>query len=234
MFYVDNYEIDKTVEELLYELKKRFPSNKLKDIVVKSDQILVTCPHHNNGLEDHPSCFIYTGNDTNIPYGTFHCFTCNCKGTFVKFIAEYLNKPIEFARNWLVNTFGSLNKKPLLQLEKIDLNDIKKPTTLNESLLDSFKPYHTYLNQRGISQHICEKFKVKFDPLKGDIVFPVWDVQNRLRFLTRRSVYTKRFIIDKNADKTAIYLLNYVLKEGWRDVIVCESQFNALTCWEYG
>lgn len=45
---------------------------------------------------------------------------------------------------------------------------------------------------------------------------------------------SKRFIIDKNASKSDIYLLNFVLNDHYQDVIVCESQFNALTCWTYG
>lgn len=233
MLHVQNYLIKTPIETILNDLKFRFPNGKLRDIVIKHDQILVTCPHHNNGKENNPSCFIYTGEDQPLAYGTFHCFTCGCSGSFTKFVAEYLNRSIEEASQWLINTYGEIIDTPILNLPKIDLNE-NRPNYLNESILDNFKPYHSYLAQRRIPQDICEKFKIKFDPIKEDIVFPVWDKYNHLKFLTRRSVNSKRFIIDKNASKSDIYLLNFVLNEGFLDVIVCESQFNALTCWTYG
>lgn len=233
MFRVDNYKIEKPIIEILNDLKLRFPNGKLRDVILKGDQILVTCPHHSHGKENHPSCFIYIGDELQYEEGTFHCFTCGCSGSFSKFVAEYLDRSVEFAKQWLINNYGELVSKVILDLPKIEL-DKEDHTYLDESILNQYKPYHSYLAQRRIPQEICERFKIKFDPARNDVIFPVWDKNNHLKFLTRRSVLNKRFIVDKNASKSDIYLLNFVLNDHYEDVIVCESQFNALTCWTYG
>lgn len=233
MFRVDNYKIEKPIIDILNDLKIRFPNGKLRDVVVKGDQILVTCPHHNQGKENHPSCFIYIGSKLEYEEGTFHCFTCGCSGSFARFVAEYLDRSIEWAKQWLIDNYGELVNKLILDLPKIDL-DKQEDQYLDESVLSRYKPYHSYLAQRRIPQEICERFKIKFDPSRNDIIFPVWDKNNNLKFLTRRNIFNKRFIIDKGASKSDIYLLNFVLNDKYEDVIICESQFNALTCWTYG
>ena len=65
------------------------------------------------------------------------------------------------------------------------------------------------------------------------LVFPVWDENNNLVMLTRRSVESKKFIIPPDTEKP-VYLLNYINRLGIKDVAVTESQINALTLWSIG
>lgn len=172
MFRIDNYSIDTPIVDILNDLRVRFPNGKLRDIIEKGDQILVTCPHHSYGKENHPSCFIYVGDELPYEPGTFHCFTCGCSGSFVKFVSEYLSRPVDFAKEWLIANYGTLNRRLTVDLPKIEL-ECNSPQYLDESLLDNYQPYHSYLAQRRIPKAICERFKVKFDPSRNDIVFPV-------------------------------------------------------------
>lgn len=91
--------------------------------------------------------------------------------------------------------------------------------------MDSF---HPYMIKRHLNQDICNKFKVKYDNKSESLVFPVWDENNNLVMLTRRSVLNKTFLIDKGIDKP-VYLLNYIQKENITKCIITEGQIDALT-----
>ena len=97
-------------------------------------------------------------------------------------------------------------------------------------LLNNFG--NTYITDRELTDEVIEKFEIKYDPLSKSIVFPVRDVNGKIAFLTRRSTEGKKFIIDKGADKSVIYLLYNNINE--REVYVVESQINALTLEGWG
>ena len=103
---IDNYVINKPIEEILNLLRITLTNGKLKDIEPKTDNILVTCPHHDGGHENTPACNIYIGNDTKLPYGYFNCFVCGEKGSFLKFVAECFDAPESYAKAWLLKNFG--------------------------------------------------------------------------------------------------------------------------------
>ena len=114
---------------------------------------------------------------------------------------------------------------------RADFISFKNPSFENITL-DSYQNWHPYMQQRKLSKNVCEKFDIKYDPKSECIVFPVKDVKGKLKFLTRRSIKSKKFIIDKDIDKE-VYLLYNIIKEGVKEVIVTESQINCLTCWSY-
>ena len=85
---IDNYVINKPIEEILNLLRITLTNGKLKDIEPKTDNILVTCPIHDGGHENTPACNIYIGDNPKLPYGYFNCFVCGEKGSFLTFVAE--------------------------------------------------------------------------------------------------------------------------------------------------
>lgn len=110
---------------------------------------------------------------------------------------------------------------------------VNNKSYLNEDILNKFQSWHPYIAQRHISKEIAERFQIKYDPATQTIVFPVKDVKNNLIFLTRRSIEGKKFYIDESASKT-VYLLNEAVENKYNQVIVVESQINALVSYSYG
>ena len=90
------------------------------------------------------------------------------------------------------------------------------------------------MSQRGISNEIIEKFKIKYDPKNKTIVFPVRDRYGRLKFLTERGIEGKYFHIQGSANKRNIFGLNEVIKGNYKECVVCESQINCLNAWSWG
>ena len=232
---IDNYVINKPIEEILTLLKLSLTNGKLKDIENKGDDILVTCPHHNGGHEKTPACNIYIGNDTRLPYGYFNCFVCGEKGSFLKFVAECFDAPESYAKAWLLENFGGeLIAKNLFMGEPIVLNrnkGIKKH--LDESILDQYQTWNPYLAKRKLSREICELFKVRYDPKYRQVIFPAYDMNGNLVMLAKRSIDVKSFYLDKDVEKP-VYCLDYVMKNNIKTVLITEGPFDCLTGWEYG
>ena len=232
---IDNYVINKPIEEILTLLKLSLTNGKLKDIENKGDDILVTCPHHDGGHEKTPACNIYIGNDTKLPYGYFNCFVCGEKGSFLKFVAECFDAPESYAKAWLLKNFGGeLIAKNLFMGEPIILNrnkGIKKH--LDESILDQYQTWNPYLAKRKLSREICELFKVRYDPKYRQVIFPAYDMKGNLIMLAKRSIDVKSFYLDKDVEKP-VYCLDYVMKNNIKTVLITEGPFDCLTGWEYG
>ena len=232
---IDNYVINKPIEEILTLLKLSLTNGKLKDIENKGDNILVTCPHHDGGHEKTPACNIYIGNDTKLPYGYFNCFVCGEKGSFLKFVAECFDAPESYAKAWLLKNFGGeLIAKNLFMGEPIVLNrnkGIKKH--LDESILDQYQTWNPYLAKRKLSREICELFKVRYDPKYRQVIFPAYDMNGNLVMLAKRSIDVKSFYLDKDVEKP-VYCLDYVMKNNIKTVLITEGPFDCLTGWEYG
>lgn len=232
---IDNYVINKPIEEILTLLKLSLTNGKLKDIENKGDDILVTCPHHDDGHEKTPACNIYIGNDTKLPYGYFNCFVCGEKGSFLKFVAECFDAPESYAKAWLLKNFdGELIAKNLFMGEPIVLNrnkGIKKH--LDESVLDQYQTWNPYLAKRKLSREICELFKVRYDPKYRQVIFPAYDMKGNLVMLAKRSIDVKSFYLDKDVEKP-VYCLDYVMKNNIKTVLITEGPFDCLTGWEYG
>ena len=232
---IDNYVINKPIEEILTLLKLSLANGKLKDIENKGDDILVTCPHHDCGHEKTPACNIYIGNDTKLPYGYFNCFVCGEKGSFLKFVAECFDAPESYAKAWLLENFGGeLIAKNLFMGEPIVLNrnkGIKKH--LDESILDQYQTWNPYLAKRKLSREICELFKVRYDPKYRQVIFPAYDMKGNLVMLAKRSIDVKSFYLDKDVEKP-VYCLDYIMKNNIKTVLITEGPFDCLTGWEYG
>ena len=231
---IKGYTINTPIKQILEKARYQLTNGKLRHIEDKGDDILCTCPNHKDGHENHPSCFVYTGNSPNIEYGTAHCFTCGSSWSLHRFIGMCFDSDDEFGKNWLINNFGILTEDVSVNLDKIELNKKKKDTiVLDETILDTFEDWHPYMAERKLTPAVVKYFKIKYDKQTDSLVFPVWDEQNRLRFLTRRYIKNKYFMIDKDADKI-IYLLNEIIKHNYKTVAVCESQLDALYLWTVG
>ena len=225
--------IDTDCEDILNKLKIESEGKYLRDIKKKSDYIFITCPFHKNGQELKPSCTVYNRMDnSNIPYGTWHCFTCNQSGALYKLVSKILNISYEQSKHWLIDNFSSTYEDKRLYLDNFE-NESIETTYLDESILNQYSYFHPYQFQRGLTEEIIRKFKVGYDFQTDSITFPVWDDKGHLIGITKRSVKGKQFYIPKNLNKP-VYLLNFIKQENITDVVVCEGQIDALVSWSRG
>ena len=229
---IDNQVIKVDLMDILYDIKRK--TDKVQFFKLSGSGIQVQCPFHADGHEKHGSCYINLTNEE-IDYGTFHCFTCSEKGGFGKFVGACFNRDPKFGDKWLLENYsdGEL-ATPSDTLEKIVIEPKVKQekTYLDESILDMFESYHPYMTQRHLDKNTIRDFEIKYDPESKSIVFPVRDIDDKLVGFTKRSVEGKKFYIDKGFDKSNVYLLNKA--KNCKQVIVCESQLDALLAWQYG
>lgn len=241
---INNHIIDAPLEKILNTLKSELTNGKLMKIENKGGEFRVTCPNsqHKSGKEAKPSCYVCATNNASVEFGYSHCFTCGFAGPLYHFVAECFDKDDEFGKEWLLERFGHtlVDERTSSILDNLDLTITKTQKKIstqeinkNKSYLSSLQSWHPYMSKRKLSREICEKFEIKYDSKSNCIVFPVYDENNKLYMMTKRSVEGKQFYIDKDIDKP-IYLLNHILNNNINYAIVAESQINALYCQSLG
>ena len=252
MFYVNKNPILAGELEVLNELKTQLALNGIQrfaEFKPGPRNIQFNCPIHAGGQERKPSCGISTINKEGVPAGTVHCFTCGYTATLEQMISHCFGKDDDgvFGREWLIKNFLTIsieNRKDII----LDLQRGNNKITNNyitEEELDSYRYYHPYMYKRRLTDEVIEQFDVGYDnhfELKDKfgkvksvlrcLTFPVRDINGNTLFIARRSVDIKFFHYPEGVNKP-IYGL-YELPKGAKEVIICESILNALTCYVYG
>ena len=246
MFSVNNNPILADDIVVLEELKNQLELNgiyKFATFKVGPNNIQFNCPIHNDGQERRPSCGISTTSKEGAPAGTVHCFTCGYTANLEQMISHCFGYDDEgtFGREWLVKNFLTIavEDRKEIQLDFGRHKSINKVSYVSEEELDSYRYYHPYMYKRGLTNEVIEKFDIGYDKhfnLNGRILrcitFPVRDTDGNTLFIARRCVDTKLFHYPEGVNKPVYGL--YELPENCPEIIVCESMFNALTCYVYG
>lgn len=232
---IDNYIITTPILDILYRLRTTIRTGKLREIKPGSQNIVVTCPNndHDGGKEAHPACNIYIGSDPNIPYGYFRCFVCGDQGDFVKFVAECFNASEKFARSWLIENYGVKAFDKVTLGEDIVIGNPRRTKQLDETVLETFQHWTPYLGSRGLTRETCERFKVRYDPVTRQIIFPCYNAAGQLTMLARRSVVSKMFYMDADIPKP-VYCLDTVVRENAKHVVITEGLIDCLLGNQYG
>lgn len=252
MFYVNKNPILADDLEVLSELKRQLEMNgilRFASFKVGPKNIQFNCPMHNDGQERKPSCGISTVNQEGTPAGTVHCFTCGYTATLEEMISHCFGKDDHgaFGKEWLLKNFLSI---AVDDRKDLSLDFERKPAITNDNFicneeLEKYRYYHSYMYKRRLTDEIIEKFDVGYDDhfeLKDKngkvksvlrcITFPVRDINGNTLFIARRGVDIKLFHYPEGVNKPVYGL--YELPKDAKEVIVCESILNALTCWVYG
>lgn len=253
MFYVGNTPILTDCLDILQELKNQLELNgiyKFAQFKVGPKNIQFNCPIHSNGQEKKPSCGVLTVNEKGTPAGTVHCFACGYTASLEEMISHCFGKDDmgAFGREWLLKNFLTVSvenrKEVTLDLQR-QTPQKPKQQFVSEQELDTYRYYHEYMYKRKLTDEIIEKFDVGYDAdfkLKNTanssqkslqcITFPVRDKDGNTLFIARRSVDIKLFHYPEGVDKPVYGL--YELPKDVDEIIICESIFNALTCYVYG
>ena len=237
--YASLNEILVTLREEIYQSTKIMYFQKIKKT---SNGVLTNCWYHGNGQEKKPSMGIR--ND-----GLIHCFTCNTVTTIDEMISNCFGHfdNGKFGLNWLTKHFkyGDIEEVELLPgLIKTK----QKIEYVSEGELSKYRYYHPYMYKRGLTDELIEMFDIGYDAyfkLKENgnfvptITFPIRDKSGNTLFVARRSVEGKIFHYPASVDKPVygiyeLYKYTNISEERLPKIIVCESMFNAITCWKYG
>ena len=235
---VDNYIIETPLFDIVMQLRMALTNGKLREIKTWTegdDNIVVTCPnrHHKGGREHSAAMNIYVGDDTKIPYGHCKCWACDFQCSFTYFVAECFECSEDFAKKWLIDKFGILSSSNIITDDDIVIKPKKSSAKFPANYLDSLQNWHPYLAERKLSREVCELFKVKYDPVTSQIVFPCFDVAGNIIMAPRRSTVYKNFYLDKRQDKP-VYCLDFIIKNNITTAMICEGPFDVLTCYTYG
>lgn len=223
----------------------------------------IHCPFHNNGQEKRPSCGVSLEeevvNGKVHPIGFFNCFACGSKYSFGKGIKEILSlkgttleahpdleQYIQDA-NYNVQSDSLVPNEIMQQIynsfavENLKLRLRAKPTFVSEEELQKYRFTVPYMYQRKLTDQVIAKYDIGFDgqfippgrkKAMPSVTFPVHDSQGRTLFICRRSIEGKFFHIPEGVEKSVFGL--YELPQNCKEVIICESVFNALTAVVYG
>ena len=228
---IDNYIIQEPLVKILVNIKQRLTNGKLKDITVSSKGIKISCPFHNNGLELNPDCHINITN-SDVPYGYFHCFACDEKGSFIKLVAGCFDSTEAFAKSYLISNYG-IKLTDFVEIDDEIILPNKKSKQVNlllEQDLAKYQNWCPYLEKRKLSREVCEYFNVKYDSYYRQVVFPVYDSNNTLKMLAKRNIDTKMFNMTANTEKE-VYGLNVINNNNIDCCLLTEGPIDALTCW---
>lgn len=237
MFYVKGAPIIADELEVLYKLRDdcllagmdlfhRFRQS-------GSDNIMTTCPFHKGGQERKPSFGISKVD------GVCHCFACGWTGSFTEMISAVFGYDDNgsYGEKWLSRNFLSLSvemRKPLnLQLSRGVSQRVQRVPGFTEKELDSYRYIHPYMYERGLTDEIIEEFDIGYDARSSAITFPCYYADGFPAFIARRSVKTKYFNYPEDVEKP-VYAADRFYRQQYEFAVICESVFNALTCWKWG
>lgn len=203
-----------------------------KDMKISGDSLMTNCPNHSGGKESRPSCGFVNTRFGKSEWGKCHCFSCGYIASLPKLASDLFGSTLEFGEEWLYKNYGG-DRIELDELPPIELDTNNEEKYMDESILLNYDYYHPYMWKRNLTKEVVDKYRVGYDPLRKCLTFPVWDLKDRLKMVTTRSVDTKRFYIQKGQDKD-LYLLNFIIKENPKAVMITEAQIDALTAMGYG
>lgn len=231
----------------------RFTGSSILSIIKpqRDGDIIVSCPVHKDGLEQHPSASITVKEkrrgDKIIPAGFLHCFSCHAKMPIDKLISHCFGYKDNgaFGNKWLLDHYANYEIENRSQFfNKIERNLPVEVSFISDDELSKYRYTHPYMYKRGLTDDLIDKFDIGYDaafkitensmPFNA-ITFPVRDVNGKVNFIARRAIDTKTFHYDKGTHKLiyGLYEINKYFPDT-KELFICESIFNALTLWNWG
>lgn len=161
------------------------------------------------------------------------------KGNFVKLLSFINSESYEETESRLI----SLYSPQYAELDELKLPDIsewvyegKAPKTFNKSELEPYAFRHPYLENRGIPANVQRAFDIGFEPETNSVVIPWHNAQGEIVSWKHRRVNSKVFWYVKGGQpiRNHLYGIHWVVKRGFKEVWIVESEIDALTLWSKG
>ena len=197
------------------------------------DNWMYTCPFHKGGQERKPSFGISKVD------GTCHCFSCGWAGSLAEMISVVFGYHDNgaYGEKWLSRNFMALSvelRKPLeINMSRGVTRTLARASGFTEQELDSYRYIHPYMYERGMTDEIIEEFDIGYDAGTSSLTFPCYYADSTPAFIARRSVKTKYFNYPEDVEKP-VYGAERFYRQQYDFAVICESIFNALTCWKWG
>lgn len=199
-----------------------------------TDSRLIACSPFRN--ERNPSFAVNLENGTFIDSGGDGDLR---KGNFVKLLSFINSESYEDTETRLI----SLYSPQYAELDKLKLPDvtdwIKEDTsrkTFGRDELEPFAFHHSYLENRGIPFNVQRAFDVGYDPKTESVVIPWHNRTGEIVTWKHRKVNSKDFWYAKGgqAVRNHLYGIHWVVRRGFTEVWIVESEIDALTLWSQG
>lgn len=235
---INDVTVNAELIDIIGELKRQLQINSvplLKSVKDTPDNIMVSCPYHKDGQENRPSAGISKST------GVFHCFACGEVHSLPEVISYCFGRTDDivgsFGWQWILKNFLTVQVENRKSIE-LDMNRTvqeESTTYIPDEVLETYRYYHNYMWKRKMTPEIVEKFDIGYDKDTQCITFPVRDINGNCIFVARRSVNTKFFNYPSGVKKPVYGLYElYSLPTFPKEVIICESMIDAITCWVYG
>ena len=236
--YINHTPILADVSDIIEKLRLQLWDNNihlLQNVRDTPYNVMVCCPYHKGGQEKRPSAGISKLD------GTFHCFACGEVHSLPELISYCLGYTDDIMGaegfQWLLKNFVTVEvevrEDVVLDFSRNPVRFVK-PSVSDEEL-DSYRVYHPYMWKRKLTPEVVGIFDIGYDSKTDCLTFPVRDVSGKTLFIARRSVKTKYFNYPSGVEKPVYGLYELSLLPKYpKEVIICESMIDALTCWSYG
>lgn len=245
MQFISGMPIYETIEQIVSDLQNEVQGNGvLRDVKPTGNNIMVTCPIHNEGQENKPSCGITAHemrrhNGSKLEAGTVNCFTCGYVASLPEFISNVLGYDDRGRSGfkWLAGRYHSVkieHRKPIQILPKKE--KIQQTKIIEESELVKYRYAHPYMYRRGLCDKFIEIFDIGYCIESDSITFPIKNNIGECLFIQKRSVQGKRFENDKNASKSTLYGIDVLnrLAPNASEITIVESPIDVITLWQWG
>lgn len=245
---IGSLEIDADMHQILEKLQTQLRlSNSIylkKDPKPSGEYLMVQCPYHKDGQENHPS------GQFRISDGLFYCHNCKTPHSLTDVI-EYCTG--ENGREWLINNFNAVEiseRKVHFNFDRNTKEEPKKIQYISSEAYAKYRRTHPYMFERKLDLETIRKYDIGYDEdfvldivnsdgvvighkhIGGCITFPNKDIDGNILFIARRSVNTKFFHYPKDVEKPVygLYEIYRAIRRGEdiRTVYVCESMLDAL------
>lgn len=226
------YKIDP--KEFVNRLAKKFNFRGVDYHHVK-DMVFLCCPFHNNGQERTASANFSLVDKGNTREGDFYCFGCHQGGHISSILARLFGDK-KLASDWVEEIYG--NFKGLVEEKRVSRRIEPKKGEEEKQIFDldtnAYLYETTYYEKRGIPDDLVKRFRLGYLDSENEslrrVYLPVFDKEGNVVFYQTRNIHSKSFYLPKGAKKI-IWGANEITST---EVVVCESVFNALTCWKFG